>query len=123
MQVGDSSCVALPTAFEDAMKQDWGSLLRSLSPDLVDNVPTDRVPLQNGTNDPIAYVSAFLDLTPSNPDESLRNDLSSQKTTIPFDRRPRFMESDKDHGSHSAPIARKLNALVTGKYWMLSISY
>jgi hypothetical protein len=84
--------------------------------DLIDNVCSkvnDGVPLQNGTNDPIAYVSKLLDLTPRNPDESLRNDPSSQKTTIPFDPRPCFMESDKDDGSLSAPIARKLNALVT----------
>ncbi|XP_059434827.1 uncharacterized protein LOC132167815 [Corylus avellana] len=122
-QVGDSKSVALPITFTDAMGLDWGSLLRSLSPihsqkqnvsgDLVDDVPNyhhDGVPLQNGTNDPIAYISKLLDLMPSDPDESLPNDPSSQKT-IAFDPRPRFMESDMDDGSHSAPNAKKLNAL------------
>jgi hypothetical protein len=109
--VGDSTSVALPITLADATKLDWGSLYRLFSPDLVDNVPNyhhDGVPLQNGTNDPIANISAFLDLTPSN----LRKDLSSQKT-LAFDQRPRFMESDKDDGSHSAPSARNLNALVS----------
>ncbi|XP_059435010.1 uncharacterized protein LOC132167971 [Corylus avellana] len=65
-------------------------------------------PEQNGTIDSDAYCSEFWDLM---PDESLRNDPSSQKT-LAFDPRPWFMESDKDDGSHSAPNAKKLNALL-----------
>ena len=65
----------------------------------------DGVALQNGTIDSELCVLM--------PDESLRNyDPRSQKT-LAFDPRPWFMESDKDDGSHSAPNAKKLNALVS----------
>ncbi|XP_059433842.1 uncharacterized protein LOC132166980 [Corylus avellana] len=67
----------------------------------------DGVAWQNGTIDSDAYCSELWDLM---PDESLRNDPSSQKT-LAFDPRPWFMESDKDDGSHSATNAKKLNAL------------
>jgi hypothetical protein len=81
---------------------DWSASFFANEP----NYLYDGVALQNGTID-----SELLDLM---PDESLRNyDLSSQKTTIPFDPRPWFMESDMDDGSHSAPNAKKLNALVS----------
>ena len=85
------------------------------------NYLNDGVALQNGTIDSDAYSYDLWDPMPDYADESLPNDRSSQKTTIPFDPRPCFMESVKDDGSHSAPSANKLNA--TGKYWMLSISY
>jgi hypothetical protein len=77
------------------------------------NYLNDGVALQNGTIDSDASISELWDPMPDYADESLPNDPSCQKTTIPFDPRPRFMESVKDDGSHSAPSSNKLNALVS----------
>ncbi|XP_059434362.1 NAC domain-containing protein 82-like [Corylus avellana] len=122
-QVGDSNMSCAPPELP-VPDIDWSSLLLSpvhsqmqkvLDPFSMSsfdanetNYLYDGVAWQNGTIDSAAYCSEFWDLM---PDESLRNDPSSQKT-LAFDPRPWFMESDKDDGSHSAPNAKKLNALL-----------
>jgi hypothetical protein len=72
-----------------------------------------EVPFQHGTNDPADCISELLGLKPNYPDEFLHNDPSSQKN-LAFDRETmENMESVKDDGSHSAPSAKMLNALVS----------
>jgi hypothetical protein len=62
----------------------------------------DGVALQNGTIDSDASIYDLWDPMPDYGDESLPNDPSCQKTTIPFDPRPCFMESVRttDHTVH-----------------------